>query len=111
MIIVNKYRKEKEKMENYIGRKVLVRGIESGVYFGELVSQNKKEVEMKNVRNLWYWSGANTLLDLAENGVRKPNECQFSNTVKSIILTDVCEIVPCSDKAIKNIEGVAEWKY
>ena len=98
-------------MENYIGKKVLVRGIESGVYFGELVSRNNKEVEMKNVRNLWYWKGANTLLDLAENGVRVPNECKFSNTVKSIILTDVCETVPCSEKAIKNIEAVTEWKY
>ena len=54
-------------MTNFLGKKVLVRGIQSGVYFGELVSQDKQEVEIKNVRNLWRWSGANTLLDLAEN--------------------------------------------
>ena len=58
-------------MTNYVGKKVLVRGIQSGVYFGELVSQDKQEVEMKNVRNLWWWSGANTLLDLAENGAKE----------------------------------------
>lgn len=98
-------------MKSYIGKKVLVRGIQSGVYFGELVSQNKQEVEMKNVRNLWRWDGANTLLDLAENGAKKTNNCKFSNQVKSIILTDVCEVVPCLDKAIKNIEGVAKWIY
>lgn len=98
-------------MTNYVGKKVLVRGIQSGVYFGELVSQNKQEVEMKNVRNLWRWNGANTLLDLAENGAQKPIDCRFSNKVNSIVLTDICEIVPCSDKAIKNIEGVAEWTY
>ena len=98
-------------MTNYVGKKVLVRGIQSGVYFGELVSQNKQEVEMKNVRNLWRWSGANTLLDLAENGSRNTDDCKFSNKVESIILTDICEIVPCSDKAIKNIGDVAEWTF
>ena len=45
-------------MTNYVGKKVLVRGVQSGVYFGELVSQDKQEVEMKNARNLWKWSGA-----------------------------------------------------
>ena len=98
-------------MTNYVGKKVLVRGVQSGVYFGELVSQDKQEVEMKNVRNLWSWSGANTLLDLAENGAQNTNDCKFSNKVESIILTDICEIVLCSDKAIKNIEGVPEWIY
>lgn len=61
-------------MIKYIGKKVLVRGLQSGVYFGELVSQDKQEVEMKNVRNLWRWSGANTLLDLAENGAQTRND-------------------------------------
>lgn len=98
-------------MEKYIGKKVLVRGVQSGVYFGELVSQDKQEVEMKNVRNLWRWNGANTLLDLAENGAQRKDDCKFSNKVDSIILTDICEIVPCSDKAIKNIEDVTEWTY
>ena len=98
-------------MKSYNGKKVLVRGIQSGVYFGELVSRDKQEVEMRNVRNLWRWSGANTLLDLAENGAKKTKECRFSNPVNSIILTDICEIIPCSDKAIKNIESVAEWTY
>ena len=98
-------------MTNFLGKKVLVRGIQSGVYFGELVSQDKQEVEIKNVRNLWRWSGANTLLDLAENGAKSTGDCRFSNQVNSIILTDICEIVPCSDKKKKNIEGVAEWTY
>ena len=98
-------------MTKYVGKKVLVRGIQSGVYFGELVSQEKQEAELKSVRNLWRWEGANTLLDLAENGVSKPKDCKFSNNVQSIILTDICEIVPCTEKAIKSIEGVVEWIY
>ena len=76
-----------------------------------MVSNDKKEVELKGVRNLWGWSGANTLLDLAKNGAKNTEDCKFSNQVNSIILTDICEIVPCSDKAIKIIEGVTEWTY
>ena len=98
-------------MTNYLGKKVLVRGIQSGVYFGELVSQNKQEVELKNVRNLWRWSGANSLFDLAKNGAKNTDDCKFSNQVNSVILTDICELVLCSDKAIKSIEGVPEWTY
>ena len=98
-------------MTNYVRKKVLVRGVESGVYFGTLEERNGREVKMKDVRNLWRWSGANTLLDLAENGTKRPCDCRFSNKVDSIILTDICELVPCSDKAIKNIEGVAEWTF
>mgnify|MGYP004487229539 CR=1 FL=1 len=98
-------------MTNYVGKKVLVRGVESGVYFGTLEERNGREVNLKDVRNLWRWSGANTLLDLAENGTKRPCDCRFSNKVDSIILTDICELVPCSDKAIKNIEGVTEWTF
>lgn len=98
-------------MKNYYGEKVLVRGIQSGVYFGTLVERNGKEVEMKDVRNLWRWEGANTLLDLAENGVSVSDGCRFSNTVASLVLTDVSEVVPCSEKAIAKIEGVSEWIY
>ncbi len=98
-------------MKNYYGEKVLVRGVQSGVYFGTLVERNGQEVEMKDVRNIWWWNGANTLLDLAENGARNTSDCRFSNKVNSIVLTDVCEIVPCSEKAIKAIEGVKEWMY
>lgn len=98
-------------MEKYIGKKVVARGYQSGVYYGELVSQEGQEVEMKNARNLWRWRGAYNLLDLAENGVSFPKECSFSNTVDSIVLTDICEIVPCSEKAQKIIEEVSPWIY
>ena len=97
-------------MISYAGKKVLVRGIQSGVYFGELVDRVGQEVELKNVRNLWAWHGANTLLDVAENGVEQKN-CRFSNFVENIVLTDVCEIVPCSDNAISNIEGMQSWIF
>ena len=96
-------------MQKYIGKRVLARGLHSGVYFGTLNDKDGQEVELTDVRNIWQWEGANTLLDLAANGVKYPEKCHFSNYVENLVLTDVCEIVPCTKKAIKRIEGVPEW--
>lgn len=43
---------------------VVVRTYSAGVHAGELVSQNGKEVTLKNARRIWYWRGANTLHEI-----------------------------------------------
>lgn len=97
-------------METNIGKKVIIRGDRSGVEFGTLVAHNGQEVTLHNARRIWYWAGAATLSQLATDGTSKPDYCKFTVTVKSITVTDVVEIIPCSEKAIKSIEGVPEWK-
>ena len=96
--------------EKLIGKKVLVCCKSSGVYFGELASRNGQEVEMHNVRNIWYWDGAAALPQLAAEGVKKPDACKFTMYVDSLVLLDAIEIVPCTDEAIANIEAVRVWK-
>ena len=91
-------------------KKVIVRGDRSGVFFGELVSRNGREVELKNCRRLWYWDGANSISQLALEGTLKPNNCKFTVSVDSIIILDAIEIIPCTEKAIKSIENVRIWK-
>lgn len=98
-------------MENNIGKKVIIRGDRSGVEFGELVEQNGSEVTLKNARRLWYWNGAASLSQLAMDGTKRPQDCKFTVTVNSITILDAVEIIPCTDKAIKSIEEVDEWKY
>ena len=44
------------------GKKVIARGINSGVFFGTLVDKNGQEVELKECRNIWNWTGATCLL-------------------------------------------------
>ena len=95
---------------NNIGKKVIIRGDKSGVEFGELVSQNGQEVTLKNARRIWYWDGAASLSQLAKDGTANPGKCKFTVTVESITILDAIEIIPCTDKAIKSIEGVKEWK-
>lgn len=98
-------------MGNNIGKKVIIRGDRSGVEFGELVEQNGGEVTLKNARRLWYWNGAASLSQLAMDGTKIPQDCKFTVTVNSITILDAVEIIPCTDKAIKSIEEVDEWKY
>lgn len=98
-------------MVSNIGKKVIIRGDRSGVEFGELVEQNGSVVTLKNARRLWYWSGAASLSQLAMDGTKRPQDCKFTVTVSSITILDAVEIIPCTDKAIKSIEEVDEWKY
>ena len=98
-------------MGSNIGKKVIIRGDRSGVEFGELVEQNGSVVTLKNARRLWYWAGAASLSQLAMDGTKRPQDCKFTVTVNSITILDAVEIIPCTDKAIKSIEEVDEWKY
>lgn len=97
-------------METNIGKKVIIRGDRSGVEFGTLIAHNGREVTLHNARRIWYWEGAATLSQLATDGTSKPSECKFTIVVERITILDAIEIIPCSEKAIKSIEGVQEWK-
>lgn len=96
--------------ERFIGKKVIVRGDRSGVFFGTLAEKDGKEVLLTNCRRLWYWDGAASISQLATDGTMKPNQCKFTVTVEEIVILDAIEIIVCSDNASKKIEGVREWK-
>ena len=88
----------------------IVRSSQAGVSAGEIVKRIGKEVHMKNARRLWYWKGANTLFDIAMEGVSQPESCKFSGEVDSVIITDACEILTVSTAAQKCIKDVPIWK-
>ena len=98
-------------METNINKKVIIRGDRSGVEFGTLIAQNGQEVILHNARRIWYWDGAASLSQLAKDGTACPEKCKFTVTVDSITILDAIEIIPCTDKAIKSIENVREWKH
>ena len=96
-------------MENQ-KQKFIVRCDRSGVFYGEIEERNGREIKMRNVRNLWYWDGAATLLQLAAEGTTKPKECKFTMTIDSLEVLDAIEVIPCTDRAIESIKAVKEWK-
>lgn len=95
--------------EHMIGKKVLARGEKSGVFYGTLAEQDGREVRLTNVRNVWRWRGARCLMDLARDGVSRPEECRFSVKLDEIVMTDCVQILPVSEKAVGIIEAVPEW--
>lgn len=97
-------------MENFLNKKVIVRGDRSGVFFGTLVGKEGQEVKLEKCRRIWYWDGAASISQLATDGTTIPGRCKFTVTVDSIVILDAIEIILCTDKAIKSIEGVSEWK-
>ena len=92
------------------GKYVIVRGDRSGVFAGELVSQEGQKVELKNVRRLWRWCGATECLQVATEGVKRPKDCRFTLTANSITLLDAIEIIPTTAEAEANIKAVPVWK-
>lgn len=98
-------------MINLIGKKVLVRGDKSGVFYGILVDKDGTEIELHTCRRIWYWSGAASISQIAAEGVFNPENCKFTMAVDSIVITDAVEIIPCTEEAQESIEGVPVWKY
>ena len=88
----------------------LFRGDKSGVFFGELGERNGQEVVIKNVRNIWYWDGANSLMQMAQEGVKNPKKCKFTVWLDEIIITDCIQVLLCTEKAAQIIKEVPEWK-
>ena len=92
------------------GQKYIIRCDRSGVFYGEIFKRDGMEVTIRNARQLWYWNGANSLMQLANEGVKKPHRCKFTVTVAELVVMDAIEILPCTAEAIANIEAVPEWK-
>lgn len=89
---------------------VIVRTYSAGVFAGYLESRKGKEAVLLNSRRIWYWDGANSLSQLAMEGVTKPENCKFAMEVSRTELTEVIEVLEVTEKAKQCIDGVAEWK-
>jgi hypothetical protein len=90
--------------------KVIVRADRAGVFYGELVEKNGTEIKMRNVRKIFYWTGAAAIEQLALEGTNRPNDCKFTVVVPDMEITGVIQIIPCTENAIANIEAVKVWK-
>jgi hypothetical protein len=68
------------------------------------------EATIYNSRRLFYWKGACSLSQIANDGVKNPTECQFAQVVSEQDLKQIVEVLPCTEKAKKIIEEVAVWQ-
>lgn len=99
-------------MENYIGKKCIVRCYCAGVFFGEVkeVSSdaNGLNVRLANARKVWYWDGAAGVEQLSQEGCN--DSSKITVAVSELVVANAVQIIPCSDKAVRNLEAKKEWK-
>ncbi len=95
-----------EKVQKYI-----LRSPDAGVFYGEIENEldATRIIKMKNARQIWYWEGAATILQLSKTGTVAPEKCKFTTTVNEITISNVSELIPCTDDAVKSIDSVEEW--
>jgi hypothetical protein len=102
-----------KKVQKNEGMKI-VRATNAGVFYGnvdEIVHEvSGVHVRMSNVRRIWYWSGAATLSQVAEEGVKNAGACKFSMSVAKQIVMNVAEIIEMSPAAVANLNAVPNWK-
>lgn len=99
-------------MENYIGKKCIVRCYGAGVFYGEVKEvrsdANGLNVRLANARKVWYWDGAAAVEQLSQDGC--DGNSKITVTVPDLVVANAVQIIPCANKAVKNIEAKKAWK-
>ena len=93
-----------------IGKYCVIRCDRAGVFAGTVEEMDGQTVRVKNVRKLWRWYGATETLQIAKEGVKRPNDCRFTVAVDELLLTDAIEVIPATEEARTSIDGVKVWK-
>lgn len=88
----------------------IIRCDRAGVFFARIAERRGSEADLEDCRRLWYWEGAASLSQLAMEGVTAPHNCKFTMAVTSMTVLGVIEVIPCTDAAVRSINGVSEWK-
>jgi hypothetical protein len=114
-LFLNKSEKQKESSNSeeniaslLIGKMVLIRGCSVGLYIGILEKINGKEVLLKNCRNIYYWEGALSNLDIAENGC---NKVKLSCIKENGYFSDIYSVFPLSEKSINFFSKYKNQEY
>ena len=71
----------------------VVRFRSAGAWAGNVIKVKGDIVTMTNARRLWYWSGAASLSELAECGVKHPAQCKFPQAVQRAVIREWIEIL------------------
>ena len=91
----------------------IVRTYSAGVWAGWVDLKNYGEqMTIKDARRLWRWWSEFTLSALATTGIRedKKDENKYAMPVDTVYLTNVIEIIPCTEVAKEQITNQPNYK-
>lgn len=89
----------------------VIRTYSAGVHIGyvkEFGVRQPQHAKLLNSRRLYNWSGACSLSQVAMDGV--DSSSRIAMEIPEIELTDVIEVITCSEKAAEFFKGVKAWK-
>lgn len=94
-----------DSLNSMIGKKCIIRTYSAGVHFGEIAEKSGTEVIVKNARRLWQWKAKESisLSAVAKYGINQSGSKICAPV--GLIWLDAIELIPCTDDAIKSIEG------
>ena len=90
---------------------VIVRSYDAGVFAGYLAERDDatRRVTLDGCIRLWRWTGC-SLSQVANDGIAGDGENKFSMKTDGHDILNVCEIIPCTERARVAIQGVPPWK-
>lgn len=97
-------------MDDFVGRYCMVRTRSAGVFAGTIEKMEGATAILRDARRVWAWVKAATLSQLATEGTGDPEGCKLPAPVPEVMLLEVIEIIPISEKAAASIASIPEWR-
>ena len=90
-----------------VGKYCVIRTYSAGVHVGTVKSVNGTEVILEDSRRIWNWKGAFTLSEMSQKGI---SEGRIAVSLPLLALTEAIEIIPCSEKAEKQLKAIKNYE-
>lgn len=86
----------------------IVRTNRAGVFFGKVKQNKTTSIIMTDVRKIHYWDGAAAVEQIATDGVN--NQSRITVAIAEMEIAEPIQIIPCTDKAVKVLQSIKEWR-
>jgi hypothetical protein len=98
--------------ELFIGKYVICRSQKQGVVAGYLHAYDPETYTgvIKTARRIWYWAGACSISQLAQEGIKNHKESKLPVEVDFMLVTNVIEMDLATEAARKNIALCPVWE-
>jgi len=94
----------------YEGKKVIIRSQSAGVFFGTLKEETPEYAILEKFRKIHHWEGACAVEQIAIDGITNHKGSRLTIVVEEGMVSNPIQILPCTDKAIENLEEAPEWR-
>lgn len=97
-----------------IGKKVIVRADRAGVFYGVLKEKSGNEVTLTDCRRLWCWYGAASISQLAVEGTKRPNDCNYPvalNRCLRVVRLNIGTLTGTITHLKQNLNEYKKWVF